>query len=32
MHFRLIALMLAGFASPVVIGQAVAAEMFVPGT
>jgi len=31
MHFRLIALMLAGFVSPVVVGQAVAAEMFVPG-
>src|SRR5262249_62430308 len=30
MHFRLIALMLGGFASPVVVGQAVAAEMFVP--
>ena len=27
MHFRLIALMLAGFASPVVVGQAVATEI-----
>ena len=31
MHSRLIALMLAGFAFFVVVGQAVAAEMFVPG-
>jgi hypothetical protein len=31
MHFRLIVLMLAGFASAVVVGQAVATEMFVPG-
>src|SRR5262252_1983061 len=31
MHFRLIALMLVGLVSPVLVGQAVAAEMFVPG-
>src|SRR5262252_8302386 len=31
MHFRLIALMLVGLVSPVLVGQAVAAEMFVLG-